>query len=112
MADGDVRAAAGRVAGRTDRAAERREPRIVQGDGIFGERDALGADLVDARFGNDIDPGLRGSQGDDRRRADEPAANPGTAFKRGTHRELVTLREPALDRRPKLVLELAPHVQE
>src|SRR4051794_26892768 len=98
MADGDVRATARRVAGRTDRAADRREPRIVQGDRVFGERDALGTDALDAGLGTDLDPGLGRAERDDGRRADEPAADPGTAFERGTHRELVTLREPALDR--------------
>ena len=84
----------------------------MEGDRVLGQGDPLGADPVDAGLGGQPRTLLHGRQPEDRRRADEPAPDPGLRIVALGHRELVALAEPAPDRVPDLALQLAADVDE
>ena len=76
------------------------------------EFDRLGADRLDTCFGRHGDAALGRDQAEDARRADQHAADVVARPEVGSHRELVGVREPAVERLVDLLDQLLRHVRE
>src|SRR5947208_12497846 len=112
MTKGDMRTAASWVARTAELESSVGEQDIVEVDGELGQGDPLRADRIDPSLRAHLGTLLDRGQAEYGRAADEPAADAGLGIVVGSHRELVALAEPALDRISQLVLERRPYVEE
>ncbi|CAB4901157.1 unannotated protein [freshwater metagenome] len=105
-----MRPAPGGVPGRGQ--PQLRQPLVGQGHQQVGERAALGGDGGDPRLGGQRDADLDRRGGQHRRGADGEPLDPVDRLVGRPHVELVAGAEPALQRLPEPVLQLAADVEE
>src|SRR5690606_30416516 len=110
--DGDVAAAALRVARGDHVDGEGGEPVVDQVEGEVGEGEGLGTDGVDAGLLEQVEGGEQGHGGEDRRGAGHELARARGGDVAGTHGERVDAAHPALDRLAQPAVQAAAQVGE